>query len=141
MTNPTKNEPTTASRTGALTRAGIVLAATVGAALVMPIAGGHPRVDQGGTVTEVGLAPVLVSSVLAGLAGWALLAVLERNVTRPRLIWTVAAAVVAGLSLVGPLSAAVDAHSSGTLVGMHVVVAAVLIPAFAAVARPRARRG
>lgn len=146
MTNPT-NELTvptsnrTSNRTGALVRAGIVLAGALGAGLTQLIAGGHPRVDQNGTVQAVGVGAVLVTAVLAGLAGWALLAILERNVSRPRLVWTVIASVVAVLSLVGPAASAVDGHSRGTLVALHVVVAAVLIPALAAVARPRAKQG
>ena len=51
------------------------------------------------------------------------------------------AAAVAVVSLIGPVGAAADTPSGATLVAMHVVIAAVLIPALAVGARRRRGRG
>jgi Family of unknown function (DUF6069) len=46
-------------------------------------------------------------TILAGLAAWGLLAVLERFTPRARAVWIAIALVALALSLAGPLSAAV----------------------------------
>src|SRR5215216_5789298 len=81
------------------------------------------------------ITPALVAgtSLVVALAGWALLALLERFTARARTSWTAIALLVALLSLAGPLSA----HASTTaanvlaLALMHLAVAAVLIPMLA----------
>lgn len=63
---------------------------------------------------------------------------LERFTPRARTIWTVTAVVVLLLSLVMPFNAGEAATSAQwSLVLMHVVVAAALIPLFARTARRR----
>jgi hypothetical protein len=62
----------------------------------------------------------------AGLVGWAWLAVLERTVRRPRLVWTVTAVVVFVLSLGGP-AGGTDVGAVLALFCLHLVVAAVLV--------------
>ncbi|MBG0565952.1 hypothetical protein I4J89_31345 [Actinoplanes sp. NEAU-A11] len=76
--------------------------------------------------TTVGPAAVAVAAAVAGLAGWALLAVLERVTSRARLIWTVVAAAVFAVSLLGPLGGA-DAGAVLALSVLHSAVAGVLI--------------
>jgi hypothetical protein len=77
---------------------------------------------------ELGVGSVIFSSAIASLAGWALLAGLERFTAKARTVWTVVAGVVLLGSLGGPLSG--EGVSSGnrlSLVAMHLVVGAVLI--------------
>ncbi|MDN5751385.1 MAG: DUF6069 family protein, partial [Pseudonocardia sp.] len=69
------------------------------------------------------------------LLGWARLHLLERHTPRARRIWTGSAGVIALLSLAGPLTSGASAAATATLVAMHVVVAAVLIPTLPGSAR------
>jgi hypothetical protein len=82
------------------------------------------------------ITPALVAgtSLVAALASWALLALLERFTARARTIWTAIALLVALLSLAGPLSAlaSTTAANALALALMHLTVAAVLIPILAA---------
>ena len=88
------------------------------------------------------ITPVLVAvtSLAASLAGWALLAVLERFTARARTIWTATALVFALLSLAGPLSAlpSTSAADALALAFMHVAVAVVLVPILAGTSPRRA---
>ncbi|GAA2276106.1 hypothetical protein GCM10010149_18980 [Nonomuraea roseoviolacea subsp. roseoviolacea] len=96
-------------------------------ALAVPVAGVTLTVRTGGGAQTVGAVPVAVVSLLAGLAGWALLAVLERRAARPRRIWTITALVVCVVSLAGPLGSAAGAAATLVLLSLHLVVGAVLI--------------
>ena len=85
-------------------------------------------------------AKVAGGSLIAALAGWALLALLERFTARARTIWTAIALLVALLSLAGPLSILASTEASVlALALMHVVVAAVLIPILAGTSPAPAR--
>lgn len=109
-----------------------VLAALAVWAAFEPLGGIELRAPApGGTgrTHDVGPLTVLMPSLLASLAGWGLLAVLERFVRRARTVWTVVAIVVLALSLGGPLSATgISALNQAALAAMHVAVAAALIP-------------
>jgi Family of unknown function (DUF6069) len=86
--------------------------------------------------------PAMVAggSLVAALAGWALLALLERFTARARTIWTAIALLVALLSLAGPLSILATTEANVlALALMHVVVAAVLIPILAGTSPAPAR--
>ncbi|MEV7969407.1 DUF6069 family protein [Sphaerisporangium sp. NPDC088356] len=120
----------------ALTVAGAAVAALAAWALAGPVAGVGLDVQVGGAVQHVEPVAVVVAALLAGLAAWALLALLERTTRRPGLVWTVIAFAVLVLSLLGPLGA-VDTASVVSLAGMHLVVAAVLIPGLGGSARDR----
>lgn len=113
------------------------VAALVLWALVDPVAGLEPTVRTAGSVQRVGPGMTVVAGLSAGLAAWALLAILERLLKRPALTWTVIAVAVLALSLTGPLGSAVDTATALTLAGMHLVVAAVVIPGLARSARGR----
>jgi hypothetical protein len=78
-------------------------------------------------VTQVGPAAVITTSLAAGMCGWLLLAILERYSTRPRRTWLVIAIAVLVVSLLGPLTSAVTAATTGALIAMHAVVVVVLI--------------
>jgi len=88
---------------------------------------------------------IIASALAASLLGWALLAVLERiTAVRARRAWVTTAVVVLLLSLLGPLTASeIDAGARASLLTIHLVVGAVLIPLYArssadnADARPR----
>jgi hypothetical protein len=125
---------------GIRARRGLTVAGATTAALALwtltgPVAGLDPSAETGGRLSTIGAAPVIAGSLLAGLAGWGLLALLERTAARPGRIWTILALVVLVLSLGGPLGSAADGTSMAVLTGMHLVVAAVLIPGLGPTAR------
>lgn len=118
-----------------MARAQAVAATVVGAVAVWvvaePVLGFALRgpAQGGGATHDVNAAVVAVAALAASLAGWALLAVLERFTSRARGLWTAAALAVAVVSLAGPLSSAgITAANQAWLALMHVTVAAVLIP-------------
>jgi hypothetical protein len=84
-------------------------------------------VRQGGTTRHIGPVAVLLTALLAGLAAWGLLALLERTVSRPALTFRIIAVTVLLLSLAGPLGSGVDTGSRLALLGMHVTVGVALI--------------
>ena len=129
---------TAVARNGTVTRvrrALAVVAATAAATALWAIgryaAGIHVHSPgmSGHRPVTVGAEAVIAAAAVAGLAGWALLAVLERLSTHARTAWTVTAIVVALLSVSAPLSGtSVSASSRTLLVLLHVTVAATLIP-------------
>ena len=115
-------------------RALAVAEASLGALAVWVVAVPVGGVDllvrsTGGPATAVGVGAVVGVSLLAGLLGWALLAMLERRIARARTVWTGSALVVLLLSLAGPLTAGTTAQAKAVLALMHLTIAAVLIPA------------
>ncbi|MET8388459.1 DUF6069 family protein [Streptosporangium canum] len=96
-------------------------------ALAVPVAGTTLTVRMGAGTQPVEPGLVLVVSLLVGLTGWALLAVLERFASRPGRIWTIVALAVLVLSLFGPLGSAVGIATMLVLVLMHLVVGTVLV--------------
>jgi hypothetical protein len=80
-----------------------------------------------GDLHVVGPGAVLITATLAAVAGWALLAVLERVTPRARTVWTGVAIVALLASLGGPLSGGVGTGSKVVLTLMHLVVGAVVI--------------
>ena len=111
-----------------LTVIGVPAAALAVWALAVPLAGITLTVRMGDGTQTVGPVLIAVVSLLAGLAGWALLAVLERWAPRPGRIWTIIALVVLALSLLGPLGSAIGVGATLVLVLLHLVVGAVLVP-------------
>jgi hypothetical protein len=95
-------------------------------ALAVPLGGVDLAVDQSGSRQTVGPVLVVAASLVAGAAAWALLAVLEKATARAGRIWTIIAAAVLAVSLLGPLGAVTTAATL-VLMGMHVAVGAVLI--------------
>jgi len=84
-------------------------------------------VPVGGSLQEVSPVAVAAGPVAAGLAGWVLLALLERRARRPHRTWRVVALGVLGLSLVTPLAGGVGPAATGVLVLMHLLAGGVLI--------------
>jgi hypothetical protein len=136
--------PTTRPRRA---RALAVIAATLAALAVWVITDPLLGIDLTGT-TRPGsqqlqpITPALVAgaSLAVALAGWALLALLERFTARARTIWTAVALLVALLSLAGPLSILASTEANVlALALMHLAVAAVLIPMLAGTSPAPAR--
>jgi Family of unknown function (DUF6069) len=91
-----------------------------------------PTVPGSEELQSITPAMVAGGSLVAALAGWGLLALLERFTARARTIWTAIALLVALLSLAGPLSILATTEANVlALALMHLVVAAVLIPILA----------
>nr|BFF25472.1 hypothetical protein GCM10025732_34370 [Glycomyces mayteni] len=87
-------------------------------------------VPQGDADLHVGPGLVAAAALIAGFAGWGLLAVLERAAARGARIWTVVAVAFLALSLLGPLGAA-GAAAVVSLLCMHLAVGAVVITGMA----------
>lgn len=133
---------TPASHTSATRRTTRRRATAVGAAVLAPAAiwlvavsllGVDLRVAQpsGRPPAEITLPLVLVTALAASLAGWGLLALLERLTRRASTIWT-STAVVALVVSFGPLLGPGTATAARiVLVLLHLTVAAILIPALA----------
>ncbi len=125
-------------------RAPVVVAAVAAAVavwLVARVAGVDLTVDRnsGGDAVNVGLGMVAIASALAGLAGWGLLAVLERVTSRARTIWTNVALCVLVVSLAAPIGAGSNVGTKLALAGTHLAVAAVLIPRLRRTVEPTRR--
>jgi len=84
------------------------------------------RLGPDAATQTVGPVAVAATALIAGLAGWAALALLERFTRHARVIWTALAIVVLAVSLLGPLNG-VDATTKAALLGLHTVVGVVLI--------------
>jgi hypothetical protein len=116
-------------------RLAAVITAAAAAVAVWAVAGPlagirlQARVGAHAQAQQIGLASVITFSLLAGLAAWALLAVLEHRARHPRRVWTVTAASVLAVSLAGPLTAGRGAAAIAALACMHLAAGGVLIPA------------
>ncbi|MFI5959941.1 DUF6069 family protein [Cryptosporangium sp. NPDC051539] len=122
-----------------LPRSAAVAAAALAALVLFSVSGADPVVHgAGGADQQVGAGAVLVTSVLAGLGGWAVLAILERTTKRPVRNWTVVSITVFVLSLLGPVGSADGVHSAGVLIALHFVVFGVLYSGLVRSARARA---
>ena len=119
-------------RSRALAVIGTVVAMLAIWVIARPLAGAalDVRRGSGAAPQAVGPAAVALATGLAGLAGWGLLALLERFTTPARVAWTTTAIVALVLSLAGPLGAT-TAAAKAVLIAMHLVAAAVLIPTLA----------
>ena len=98
-------------------------------AIEVPLLGIRLQTQFGNAAPQsVGIDAVVLSSLAGSLAGWGLLAILERRFARARTIWTgiAIAALLASFSL--PVSAGTTTTTKVALAMMHLAVAAVLIP-------------
>ncbi|WP_337662453.1 DUF6069 family protein [Streptomyces sp. GESEQ-13] len=117
--------------------AAAVLAAMVTWAVTDPVLGHRLRVTDGEETLDVGAAPVAVVALFASLAGWVLLATLERfGVRRARAIWTGVAVAVLAVSFLPLTGDGMDGGTRTSLALMHLAVAAVLMAGLGG--RPRA---
>jgi hypothetical protein len=114
---------------------GATLAALVGYGLAR-LAGAHPEAEFDGATQQVGPAAVALASLVAGLAAWGLLALLESRGRRARRTWSLIAVAVLVLSLTGPLTQSSGAGSAATLTALHLIVGVVLIAGLRRPVRP-----
>jgi hypothetical protein len=110
------------------------ISAVIGAAVSTVIAwtfldqvsGVDMAVKSGSSVSHVGVVAVALTALCAGLAGWGLLAWLERTVKRPRRTWTIIAVAALVLSLLGPLGG-VNAAAMEALAALPLTAATSII--------------
>lgn len=95
----------------------------------VPLLGNVLQVAQSGgrAPIEIGVSSVIVIAAAVSLAGWGVLAVLERLTRRARTIWTATAAVVLAASFAPLLSSGTPAATRVVLILMHLTVAGILI--------------
>lgn len=143
MRNQTPEDTTTSVRARHLTetaaprterRALVIAGAAVAALLTWLVADPILSVDLtvvrapgSATTATVSAGSIVGSAIIAGLLGWAVLAVLERRSGRGAAIWRWFAAAVAVVSLAGPLTLAQTTGGTVVLTLLHVVVASVLL--------------
>lgn len=101
----------------------------------VPVLGVEITARSGDGEMVVGAPAVAVAGVVAALAGWALLALLERAGARARTVWTRVALAVLVASLVPPLLQATTVAAGAVLVAMHVAVGAVIVVGLGRTAR------
>jgi thiamine transporter ThiT len=75
------------------------------------------------------LALTIVATVVAGLAGWVVIALLERYISSPRRVWIALTLVVLALSIAPVFRTTANLGTQLMLTALHCVAAAVLIPA------------
>ena len=78
---------------------------------------------------EITLALTIVAAVAAGIAGWVVIALLERYTSSPRGVWIALALVVLVVSIVPIFWTTANLGTQLMLTALHCVAAAVLIPA------------
>jgi hypothetical protein len=108
--------------------AAVVAVATAAALVVWAVArllGLDLNVELGGEVRQVGPVDVILATVVAGLAAWAVLSILARSPRTARW-WPFVGSTAIAISMLGPsyLSGGADAVA---LIAMHLVVGAVLV--------------
>ncbi len=125
-------------RTRALPAAAGAAAAAIAWVIEVPLLGVRLSIRFGAMHPQV-IAPgqIIGAALVAGLAGWLALAVLDRRARRPRTAWTVTAVAVLAVSLALPLVAATTTAAAAGLVVLHLTVGASVIPAMARTARAR----
>jgi Family of unknown function (DUF6069) len=136
-TTTATHAPATPRTTHHLRRAAAVLAAILAPAAIwlvaVPLLGVDLQVAQpsGRAPAEITLPLVIVTALAASLAGWGLLALLERLTHRARTIWTSTAVVALVVSFAPLLGPGTPTAARIVLALLHLTVAAILIPALA----------
>jgi len=78
---------------------------------------------------KITLALTIVATVAAGIAGWVVIALLERYTSSPRGVWIALTLAVLVLSVVPVFRTTANLGTQLMLTALHCVAAAVLIPA------------
>ncbi|RAO17013.1 DUF6069 family protein [Micromonospora noduli] len=107
--------------------AGAIVVAVVEFALLHSAAGVDLAVRSANSTRQITVTAVIVAAAVAALAGWALIAVLERRTNRSRVWWTSIAGAVLLLSLVVGPPSGVGGGAKATLVLLHLSVGVILI--------------
>ena len=125
---PSERRGRVAVRPAALAVAGGVAASTFVWVVAVPFLGVDLRGATAGADRPVGAGSVVAAAAVAGLLGWALLAILVQAVSRAVTVWRAVALVVLLLSFGGPVAMGVGTASVVVLLALHVAVAAVVVP-------------
>jgi uncharacterized protein DUF6069 len=107
---------------------GVVAVAAAAALVVWAVArllGVDLDVELGGEVRQVGPAGILVTTVLAGLAAWAVHSLLARGPRTARW-WPFLGSTAIAVSMLGP-SYLSDGAAAVALIAMHLAVGAILV--------------
>jgi hypothetical protein len=116
-------------RTGRVVAITMAATATGLAWLIGRLAHVDYLVDTPVGTREVTLALTVVATVVAGIAGWGVIALLEHYTTSSGAIWIALTIVVLVLSIVPVFRTTANPATQYTLAALHCVAAAVLIPA------------
>lgn len=110
----------------------VIGAATITAGILWAIEravlGEDLTVAFNGSPQTVSLGSVLLTTLLAALAGWGSLQLARRVSERGVKGWTILAVLVTLLSFSGPLSAQASGGTKASLLLLHLAVALILIP-------------
>jgi len=109
-----------------------VVGVTVAAALALwailaPVAGVELEAMQGTRQIHVGPGSILFASAAMSLAGWGLLAFLERRTPNARKVWTILAVAACILSLGSPLVSGIGVGAKLSLAALHLIVGATVV--------------
>jgi hypothetical protein len=109
-----------------------VVGVTVAAALTLwailgPVAGVEFEAMQGTRQIHVGAGSILFASAAMSLAGWGLLAFLERRTANARKVWTIVAVAACILSLGSPLVSGIGVGAKLGLAALHLIVGAKVV--------------
>lgn len=137
LTAPTPTTDTTTSRGRAAVRRrrralGIVLAVVVTLAvwLLGHLAGADYWITDSQGAVRIDMLVTAQVTVVLGLVGWGVLALLERLSRRGTTAWTVLAVVVVAASMIPVVLVEATTATRLALVAVHLAVGAVLVPAF-----------
>lgn len=129
MTSMMESTGTVSHRRRTVMRLGGVAAATAAAAVVWAVAELVLDIDLRRGSTDIGAVGVIATAAGASLAGWGLLALLERFSERGGRLWARIAATFAVVSTLGPVTTpGIEGAELVVLPLLHLVVGAVLIP-------------
>ena len=78
---------------------------------------------------KVGPGDVFVAGLVAAVAAWGAVRLIERRSRRPRAVWSFTASTALAVSTIGP-SWLADGSSAASLIALHFVTAAVVIGGF-----------
>lgn len=98
--------------------------------ILVPVAGLTLDARQGGVLQHVGAPAIVISTALISLAGWGLLATLERFAIGARRAWTIVAVISCLLSLGSPLTGGIGLGAKLGLASFHLLVGALVIFGF-----------
>ncbi|MEH1164160.1 DUF6069 family protein [Micromonospora sp. CPCC 205539] len=107
--------------------AGAILVAAAEFTILRSGAGVDLAATSGNSTRQITVTAVVVAAAVAALAGWGLLAVLERWTERARVWWTSIAVTVLLLSLLGGPPSGVGGGAKAALALLHLSVGVVLI--------------
>jgi hypothetical protein len=125
-----------------LTRLAALVLAYIGCSIVWliadPIGGASMKVEaMGGDIQHINLLGLVTSVLSYGIVAWIVLMLIERFAPAPRKTWLAVSVVVLILTLFTAWAGGESDGTSITLIIMHLVAGAVIIPIFAGTLKER----